>query len=142
MLTALNAFPHLSIAPAVKQSTAMSALRRRHTPLEEMFLDEECATYTSRLLSCPLQPRSGNPVAATLLFQDYTVSDHCFLNCAMHIKPVVKLAVDTSCYLSSTVFFTHWPVFSYTSESCPFRFLYQSIKADVPQHIAHVSLCM
>uniref|UniRef100_A0A671MEK8 Uncharacterized LOC107681975 n=1 Tax=Sinocyclocheilus anshuiensis TaxID=1608454 RepID=A0A671MEK8_9TELE len=64
-----------SKAPAVKQSTAMSALRRRHTPLEEMFLDEECAAYTSRLLSCPLQPRCGNPVAATLLFQDST----CFL---------------------------------------------------------------
>lgn len=77
----------------------MSALRRRHTPLKEMFLDEECATYTSRLLSCPLQPRSGNPVAATLLFQDSTVSDHCVLNCALHTKPVVKLAVDTS-YLS------------------------------------------
>uniref|UniRef100_A0A8C2EBM7 Si:ch211-156j22.4 n=1 Tax=Cyprinus carpio TaxID=7962 RepID=A0A8C2EBM7_CYPCA len=64
-----------SKAPAVKQSTAMSALRRRHTPLEEMFLDEECAVYTSRLLSCPLQPRCGNPVATTLLFQDST----CFL---------------------------------------------------------------
>ncbi|XP_016112119.1 uncharacterized protein [Sinocyclocheilus grahami] len=64
-----------SKAPAVKQSTAMSALRRRHTPLEEMFLDEECAAYTSRLLSCPLQPRCVNPVAATLLFQDST----CFL---------------------------------------------------------------
>ncbi len=42
--------------------------------------------------------------------------------------------------LSSTVFFTHWPVFSYTSESCPFRFLYQSIKADVPKQIVHVRL--
>lgn len=97
---ALNAFPHLSIVPAVKQSTAMSALRRRRTPLEEMFLDEECAMYTSRLLSCPLQPRSGNPVASTLLFQDSTVSDHCVLNCALHTKPVVKLTVNTSCYLS------------------------------------------
>uniref|UniRef100_A0A8C1EQF2 Trophinin associated protein n=1 Tax=Cyprinus carpio carpio TaxID=630221 RepID=A0A8C1EQF2_CYPCA len=64
-----------SKAPAVKQSTAMSALRRRHTPLEEMILDEECAMYTSRLLSCPLQTRCGNPVATTLLFQDST----CFL---------------------------------------------------------------
>ncbi|XP_059396426.1 uncharacterized protein LOC132129029 [Carassius carassius] len=64
-----------SKAPTVMQSTAVSALRRRHTPLEEMFLDEECATYTSRLLSCPLQPRYGNPVAATLLFQD----SKCFL---------------------------------------------------------------
>ncbi|XP_057175432.1 uncharacterized protein troap isoform X2 [Triplophysa rosa] len=52
-----------------------SALRRRHIPLEEMILDEECATYTTRLLSCPLQPRCGNPVATTLLFQDST----CFL---------------------------------------------------------------
>lgn len=51
-----------------------AALRRRHT-LEEIILDEECATYTSRLLSCPLQPRCGNPVATTLLFQDST----CFL---------------------------------------------------------------
>uniref|UniRef100_A0A672PLB2 Uncharacterized LOC107563632 n=1 Tax=Sinocyclocheilus grahami TaxID=75366 RepID=A0A672PLB2_SINGR len=61
--------------PTVTHSTAVSALRRRHTPLEEMFLHEECATYTSRRLSCPLQPRCGNPVAATLLFQDST----CFL---------------------------------------------------------------
>ncbi|XP_051962346.1 uncharacterized protein troap [Xyrauchen texanus] len=53
----------------------VSALRRRHTPLEEMFLDDECATYTSRLLSCQVQPRCGNPVATTLLFQDST----CFL---------------------------------------------------------------
>ncbi|KAL0158104.1 hypothetical protein M9458_046180, partial [Cirrhinus mrigala] len=58
--------------PTVTHSTAVSALRRRHTSLEEMFLDEECATYTSRLLSCPLQLRCGNPVAATLLFQDST----------------------------------------------------------------------
>uniref|UniRef100_A0A673NEH4 Uncharacterized LOC107716202 n=1 Tax=Sinocyclocheilus rhinocerous TaxID=307959 RepID=A0A673NEH4_9TELE len=64
-----------SKAPTVTHSTAVSALRRSHTPLEEMFLHEECATYTSRLLSCPLQPRCGNPVAATLLFQDST----CFL---------------------------------------------------------------
>uniref|UniRef100_A0A8C1VJW4 Si:ch211-156j22.4 n=1 Tax=Cyprinus carpio TaxID=7962 RepID=A0A8C1VJW4_CYPCA len=64
-----------SKAPIVMHSTTVSALRRRHNPLEEMFLDEECATYTSRLLSCPLQPRCGNPVAATLLFQDST----CFL---------------------------------------------------------------
>uniref|UniRef100_A0A671TCR2 Si:ch211-156j22.4 n=1 Tax=Sinocyclocheilus anshuiensis TaxID=1608454 RepID=A0A671TCR2_9TELE len=64
-----------SKAPTVTHSTAVSALRRRHTPLEEMFLHEEYATYTSRLLSCPLQPRCGNPVAATLLFQDST----CFL---------------------------------------------------------------
>ncbi|KTG32386.1 hypothetical protein cypCar_00027399 [Cyprinus carpio] len=64
-----------SKAPIVMHSTTVSALRRHHTPLEEMFLDEECATYTSRLLSCPLQPRCGNPVAATLLFQDST----CFL---------------------------------------------------------------
>uniref|UniRef100_A0A673NKP4 Uncharacterized LOC107716202 n=1 Tax=Sinocyclocheilus rhinocerous TaxID=307959 RepID=A0A673NKP4_9TELE len=63
-----------SKAPTVTHSTAVSALRRSHTPLEEMFLHEECATYTSRLLSCPLQPRCGNPVAATLLFQDSTVS--------------------------------------------------------------------
>ncbi|XP_051518982.1 uncharacterized protein LOC127420601 isoform X2 [Myxocyprinus asiaticus] len=53
----------------------VSALRQRHTPLEELFLDDECATYTSRLLSCPVQPRCGNPVATTLLFQDST----CFL---------------------------------------------------------------
>ncbi|KAI2649687.1 Tastin [Labeo rohita] len=65
----------LSKAPTVTHSTAVSALRRRHIPLEEMFLDDECATYTSRLLSCPLQPRCGNPVATTLLFQDST----CFL---------------------------------------------------------------
>ncbi|XP_073678805.1 uncharacterized protein [Garra rufa] len=64
-----------SKAPTIKHSSAVSALRWRHTPLEEMFLDDECATFTSRLLSCPLQPRCGNPVAATLLFQDST----CFL---------------------------------------------------------------
>lgn len=54
--------------------TSAAALRRRHN-LEEIILDEECATYTSRLLSCPLQPRCGNPVATTLLFQDSTVSN-------------------------------------------------------------------
>ncbi|XP_043079995.1 uncharacterized protein LOC122328386 isoform X2 [Puntigrus tetrazona] len=64
-----------SKAATVKQSSTVSALWRRHTPLEEMFLDEECAMYTSRLLSCPPQPRCGNPVATTLLFQDST----CFL---------------------------------------------------------------
>ncbi|XP_051946783.1 uncharacterized protein LOC127618396 isoform X2 [Xyrauchen texanus] len=53
----------------------VSALWQRHTPLEELFLNDECATYTSRLLSCPVQPRCGNPVATTLLFQDST----CFL---------------------------------------------------------------
>ncbi|KAG1961449.1 hypothetical protein F2P79_005545 [Pimephales promelas] len=71
-----------SNAPTVAHSTAVSALRRRHTPLEEKILDEECATYTSHLLSCPLQPRCGNPVATTLLFKDCTVSDWSVLNCA------------------------------------------------------------
>lgn len=82
---------HLSVAPTVIHSTAVSALRRRHTPLEEMILDEECATYTSRLLSCPLQPRCGNPVATTLLFKDCSVSDWSVLNCAQQTKLVVKL---------------------------------------------------
>ncbi|TRZ00047.1 hypothetical protein DNTS_033589 [Danionella cerebrum] len=65
--------------------TALSAMRLRHANLAEMFLDEECATYTSRLLSCPLQPRSGNPVATTLLFKDST----CFspINLSSPLQP-------------------------------------------------------
>ncbi|KAK3547849.1 hypothetical protein QTP86_031961 [Hemibagrus guttatus] len=53
-------------------SLAVCALRRRLPPLEEMFLDEECAMYTSRQQSWPTQPRCYNPVASTLLFQDST----------------------------------------------------------------------
>lgn len=53
-------------------SSAMRALRRRLPPLEEMFLDEECAMYTSRQQSWPTRPRCYNPVALTLLFQDST----------------------------------------------------------------------
>ncbi|KAB5546160.1 hypothetical protein PHYPO_G00068920 [Pangasianodon hypophthalmus] len=53
-------------------SSAVCALRRRLPPLEEMFLDEECAMYTSRQQSWPTQPRCYNPVASTLLFQDST----------------------------------------------------------------------
>ncbi|KAG7323660.1 hypothetical protein KOW79_013362 [Hemibagrus wyckioides] len=53
-------------------SLAVCALRRRLPPLEEMFLDEECAMYTSRQRSWPTQPRCYNPVASTLLFQDST----------------------------------------------------------------------
>lgn len=66
----------------------VSALRRRHTPLEEMILDEECATYTSRPLSCPLQPRSGNPVATILLFQDSTCFLPIGLSSPMRLSPV------------------------------------------------------
>ncbi|XP_060750420.1 uncharacterized protein troap isoform X2 [Tachysurus vachellii] len=51
---------------------AVFALRRRLPPLEEMFLDEECAMYTSRQQSWPTQHRCYNPVASTLLFQDST----------------------------------------------------------------------
>ncbi|XP_047663364.1 uncharacterized protein LOC113658360 isoform X3 [Tachysurus fulvidraco] len=51
---------------------AMFALKRRLPPLEEMFLDEECAMYTSRQQSWPTQHRCYNPVASTLLFQDST----------------------------------------------------------------------
>ncbi|XP_058618751.1 uncharacterized protein troap isoform X2 [Onychostoma macrolepis] len=81
-----------SKAPAVKQSTTVSALRRRHTPLEEMFLDEECAMYTSRLLSCPLQPRSGNPVATTLLFQDSTCFLPIGLSSPIRLSPVPSVS--------------------------------------------------
>ncbi|XP_056094799.1 uncharacterized protein troap [Rhinichthys klamathensis goyatoka] len=77
-----------SKAPTVTHSTAVSALRRRHTPLEEMILDEECATYTSRLLSCPLQPRCGNPVATTLLFKDCTSFLPIGLSSPVHLNPV------------------------------------------------------
>ncbi|ROL46926.1 hypothetical protein DPX16_20578 [Anabarilius grahami] len=77
-----------SKAPTVIHSTAVSALRRRHTPLEEMILDEECATYTSRLLSCPLQPRCGNPVATTLLFKDSTSFLPIGLSSLVHMNPV------------------------------------------------------
>ncbi|XP_067226956.1 uncharacterized protein troap isoform X1 [Chanodichthys erythropterus] len=77
-----------SKASTVIHSTAVSALRRRHTPLEELILDEECATYTSRLLSCPLQPRCGNPVATTLLFQDSTSFLPIGLSSLVHMNPV------------------------------------------------------
>ncbi|CAM4678505.1 unnamed protein product [Leuciscus chuanchicus] len=77
-----------SKAPTVIHSTAVSALRRRHTPLEEMILDEECATYTSRLLSCPLQPRCGNPVATTLLFKDCSSFLPIGLSSPVHLNPV------------------------------------------------------
>ncbi|XP_022532606.2 AF4/FMR2 family member lilli isoform X3 [Astyanax mexicanus] len=56
-------------------SSAVCALRRRLPPLEEMFLDEECATYTSCQQAWPTQPRCSNPVASILLFQDST----CFM---------------------------------------------------------------
>ncbi|XP_017563224.1 tastin [Pygocentrus nattereri] len=56
-------------------SSAVCALRRRLPPLEEMFLDEECAMYTSCQQAWPAQPRCSNPVASRLLFQDST----CFL---------------------------------------------------------------
>ncbi|XP_067303348.1 uncharacterized protein troap [Pseudorasbora parva] len=75
-------------APTDTHSTAVTALRRRHTPLEEMILDEECATYTSRLLSCPLQPRCGNPVATTLLFQDSTSFSPIGLSSLVHFNSV------------------------------------------------------
>ncbi|KAG1961451.1 hypothetical protein F2P79_005545 [Pimephales promelas] len=77
-----------SNAPTVAHSTAVSALRRRHTPLEEKILDEECATYTSHLLSCPLQPRCGNPVATTLLFKDCTSFLPIGLCSPVHLNPV------------------------------------------------------
>ncbi|CAB1336775.1 unnamed protein product [Coregonus sp. 'balchen'] len=62
-------------------SSAAALLRRRLPPLEELRLDEEVATYTSSpappcssiaTISCPLQTRCGNPVAAALYLQDYT----------------------------------------------------------------------
>ncbi|KAL6483055.1 hypothetical protein MHYP_G00079270 [Metynnis hypsauchen] len=56
-------------------SSAVCALRRRLPPLEEMFLDEECAMYTSCQQAWPAQPRCSNPVASSLFFQDST----CFL---------------------------------------------------------------
>lgn len=59
-------------AKASSLSLAVCALKRRLPPLEEMFLDEECAMYTSRQQSWPSQPRCLNPVASTLLFQDST----------------------------------------------------------------------
>ncbi|XP_053337849.1 uncharacterized protein troap isoform X1 [Clarias gariepinus] len=51
---------------------AMCALKRRLPTLEELFLDEECAMYTSRQQSWPTQPRCYNPVASTLVLQDST----------------------------------------------------------------------
>ena len=42
--------------------------------LEELFLDEECATYMSQPQYCAALPRCSNPVANRLLFQDSTVS--------------------------------------------------------------------
>ncbi|XP_041712753.1 mucin-5AC isoform X2 [Coregonus clupeaformis] len=62
-------------------SSAAALLRRRLPPLQELRLDEEVATYTSSpappwssiaTISCPLQTRCGNPVAAALYLQDYT----------------------------------------------------------------------
>ncbi|XP_062871560.1 uncharacterized protein troap isoform X2 [Trichomycterus rosablanca] len=53
-------------------SMAACVLRRRLPPLEELFLDDECATYTSRQQFWPAQPRCINPVASLLLFQDST----------------------------------------------------------------------
>ncbi|XP_031421616.1 tastin isoform X2 [Clupea harengus] len=50
-------------------------LRRRLPALEELFLDEECATYMSQPQYCAALPRCSNPVANRLLFQDST----CFL---------------------------------------------------------------
>lgn len=64
----------MGCAAASSLSLAVCTLRRRLPPLEEMFLDEECAMYTSRRQSWPSQPRCLNPVASTLLFQDSTVS--------------------------------------------------------------------
>ncbi|MCJ8741493.1 hypothetical protein PDJAM_G00071400 [Pangasius djambal] len=65
-------------AKASSLSLAVCALKRRLPPLEEMFLDEECAMYTSRQQSWPAQPRCYNPVASTLLFQD-----------SIHFVPIV-----------------------------------------------------
>ncbi|XP_066527942.1 tastin [Hoplias malabaricus] len=65
----------LSKTKASGLSSAVYALRKRLPPLEEMFLDDECATYTSRQQLWPAMPRCSNPVASTLLFQDST----CFL---------------------------------------------------------------
>ncbi|XP_072552555.1 uncharacterized protein troap [Salminus brasiliensis] len=51
-------------------SLAVCALRRRLPALEEVFLDDECATYTSCQQLWPAQPRCSNPVASILLYQD------------------------------------------------------------------------
>ncbi|XP_062397281.1 uncharacterized protein troap [Sardina pilchardus] len=50
-------------------------LRRRLPLLEELFLDEECATYMSQPQHCAAFPRCSNPVASTLLYRDST----CFM---------------------------------------------------------------
>ncbi|XP_041953866.1 uncharacterized protein LOC121713374 [Alosa sapidissima] len=50
-------------------------LRRRLPILEELFLDEECATYMSQPQYCVALPRCSNPVASTLLYRDST----CFM---------------------------------------------------------------
>ncbi|XP_076874678.1 uncharacterized protein troap isoform X2 [Brachyhypopomus gauderio] len=57
---------------ASSSSLAVCALRRRLPPLEEMFLDEECAAYTSSRAARPTQTRCTNPVASLLLLHDST----------------------------------------------------------------------
>ncbi|KAG7471814.1 hypothetical protein MATL_G00101990 [Megalops atlanticus] len=47
-------------------------VHRRAPPLEEVLLDEECASFTSHPPTSPARPRCGNPVASTLLLQSYT----------------------------------------------------------------------
>uniref|UniRef100_A0A4W4F1U4 Uncharacterized protein n=1 Tax=Electrophorus electricus TaxID=8005 RepID=A0A4W4F1U4_ELEEL len=74
-------------------SLAVCALRRRLPPLEELFLDEECATYMSDQQSWPTRPRCTNPVASTLLFHD----SMCFVPIGVtspNLSPVAHLSLS------------------------------------------------
>ncbi|XP_055747374.1 mucin-5AC isoform X2 [Salvelinus fontinalis] len=85
-LTKLSAFVPLSqprdsimFPKSGALSSATALLRRRLPSLKELRLDVEVATYTSSPFlppssSWPLQTRCGNPVAAALHLQDYTLS--------------------------------------------------------------------
>ncbi|XP_038863842.1 uncharacterized protein LOC120059104 isoform X2 [Salvelinus namaycush] len=85
-LTKLSAFVPLSqprdsimFPKSGALSSATALLRRRLPSLKELRLDAEVATYTSSPFlppssSWPLQTRCGNPVAAALHLQDYTLS--------------------------------------------------------------------
>lgn len=57
-------------------------LRKRLPILEDLILDEECATYMSQPQYCVALPRCSNPVASTLLLQESTCFVPVSLVCA------------------------------------------------------------